>query len=256
MLKRSSKRLKELRYTKARRAEARYSAQLQSVARTIGSLIDGVAPGGEVKNPGLLQETMSKYAQLLRPWAHAAAGAMLTDVDRRDYTMWSELSGSIGQSLRHELRYAPTGRTLREALQRNVDLITSLPLDAAERVHKMTTEALVTGRRAEDIAKEIMRSGDVSKSRAKLIARTEVGRTAEELKKTRAKHLGSPGYTWRTVGDSDVRESHAEMDGKYVAWGENGGQGAALSDGTICHAGTIYNCRCYAEPILPDWSDE
>lgn len=256
MLKRASKRLKQLRYTRARRAEQRYSAQLQSVARTIGSLIDGMAPGGVLKDNGLLQDTMSKYAQLLRPWARSAVGAMLTDVDRRDYNMWGELSNTIGSELKHELRYAPTGRTLREALARNVDLITSLPTDAAARVHKLTVEALVTGRRAEDIAKEIMRSGEVTKSRAKLIARTEVGRTAEELKKTRAQHVGSPGYIWRTVGDADVRESHAEMEGVFVAWGANGGQGAQLSDGTVCHAGTIYNCRCYAEPVLPDWSDE
>ncbi len=54
------------------------------------------------------------------------------------------------------------------------------------RVVKVTFEA-----RASEIAKEIMRSGDVAKSRATLIARTEVARTARVLTQARAEQAVS-----------------------------------------------------------------
>ena len=79
-----------------------------------------------------------------------------------------------------------------------------------------------------------------------LIARTEVARTASGLTEARARHVGSDGYFWRTAKDADVRDSHRQMEGKFVKWNEP----PTLSDGTVTHAGQIYNCRCYAEPVI------
>jgi uncharacterized protein with gpF-like domain len=68
------------------------------------------------------------------------------------------------------------------------------------------------------------------------------------LTQARAEHIGSEGYIWRTSNDSDVRHSHKEMNGRYVRWDTP----PRLSDGTVTHAGQIYNCRCYPEPVIPD----
>jgi uncharacterized protein with gpF-like domain len=38
------------------------------------------------------------------------------------------------------------------------------------------------------------------------------------------------------------------MEGVPVRWD----QPPTLSDGTVTHAGQIYNCRCWPEPILPN----
>ena len=115
-------------------------------------------------------------------------------------------------------------------------------------MHELTLKGLEGGVRAETVSQEILRSGDVSKSRAILIARTEVARTAFALTRARALHVGSAAYVWRTSRDSDVRKSHREMEGKVIQWDD----APTLSDGTTTHAGCIYNCRCWAEPILPD----
>jgi SPP1 gp7 family putative phage head morphogenesis protein len=88
---------------------------------------------------------------------------------------------------------------------------------------------------------------NVTESRAMLIARTEVAKANASINEARALSVGSEGYIWRTAGDADVRESHAEMDGQYVAWSDP----PTLSDGTTTHAGAIYNCRCYSESVLP-----
>lgn len=132
-------------------------------------------------------------------------------------------------------------------LAEQVALIKSLPIEAAQRVHALTIEGLENGTRAAEIAKEIRRSGEVSESRANLIARTEVSRTASALTQARAQHIGSEGYIWRTSGDSDVRHSHAQMNGRFVRW-----DSPPTLDGMTGHAGEYPNCRCYPEPVIPE----
>lgn len=196
-----------------------------------------------------LQRLLNEYGKHIQPWARSVASYMVADVARRNERQWRQNSKDIGTELRREITAAPTGAMLKDFLEENVALITSLPIEAAKRVHRLTTEALVSGQRASEIAKEILATGEVTKSRATLIARTEVARTAAGLTMARAEYVGSEGYIWRTAGDSDVRESHKEMEGKYVRWSSP----PHLSDGTTTHAGMIYNCRCFAEVVIPEF---
>lgn len=238
-----------LRFFKARNAEQAYARQLRSVATQIGNIVKMFAPEGEVEQPEELQSTLRRYADLIGPWAKAAASRMVAEVSRRDAKAWAEHSSAMGVALRKELASAPTGAILRKLMDEQVTLITSLPLDAAKRVHELTMKSISqTAARPKEIAEEILRTGEVTKSRATLIARTEVARTASNLTIARATHVGCTHYIWRTAKDSDVRPSHKEMDGKVIAFDE----APILSDGTQTHAGCIYNCRCWVSPILPD----
>lgn len=80
-----------------------------------------------------------------------------------------------------------------------------------------------------------------------VIARTEVARTSSVLTQARAEHAGSTGYIWRTARDGDVRPSHKAMNGRFVRWGE-----PPTLDNLRGHAGCLPNCRCYADPVIPD----
>lgn len=210
-------------------------------------IVDAYPPGDPEYVP-TITDLLTKYAEFLVPWATRTAATMLADVSARDAQTWMELSGELSKALRDEIRNAPTGELMREMLAEQVTLIKSLPLEAAQRVHDLTLKGIEDGTRAKEIAKEIARSGEVSMNRANLIARTEVARTASKLTEARATHIGSEGYIWRTSKDSDVRHSHKEMEGKYVRWDTP----PKLSDGTVTHAGQIYNCRCYPEPVIPE----
>ncbi|WP_265340329.1 phage minor head protein, partial [Salmonella enterica] len=86
-----------------------------------------------------------------------------------------------------------------------------------------------------------------AKSRADLIARTELGRATGALDQARALSIGSNGYIWRTAEDGDVRHSHREMEGKFVEWGR-----PPTLDGMTGHAGELPNCRCYKEIVFPN----
>lgn len=156
-------------------------------------------------------------------------------------------AADLSRELRLEIRAAPTGATMQALMAEQVTLIKSIPLEAAQRVHKLTIEGIEDSTRASEISKAIQASGDVAKSRADLIARTEVARTASTLTEARALHVGSPGYFWRTSHDGDVRESHKKMEGKFVAWSD-----PPTIDGMTGHAGQFPNCRCYTEPVIPE----
>lgn len=232
-----------------RAAEAEYQRQLLQVARRVGAVIDLLAPAGPTaESAAAISMLLERYADTLTGWAETAALKMLRAVSRQDAKVWRSHSEEMGRQLVAEITETPTGALFRARLAEQVTLIKSLPLDAAQRVHDLTTAALVDGRRAGELAVEIGRSGEVSASRARLIARTEVSRTSSMLVETRARGAGSEGYIWRTAGDGDVRDSHKEMNGKYVRWDTM----PTLSDGTRTHAGQIYNCRCFPEPIIPE----
>nr|WP_253260894.1 phage minor head protein [Rhodanobacter glycinis] len=205
-------------------------------------------------NPGdpqalpTITNMLDRYSEALGDWAVRTATKMLTEVDSRDRQSWMELAADMSKELREEIRTAPTGKLFQALLDEQVTLIKSLPTDAAKRVHELTIKGMEDSTRAKEIAKEIGRTGEVSASRANLIARTEVARTASTLTQARAEHIGSDGYIWRTSKDSDVRHSHKQMEGKFIRWDSP----PTLSDGTTTHAGQIYNCRCYPEPVIPE----
>jgi SPP1 gp7 family putative phage head morphogenesis protein len=238
-------------FARVRKAERTYTAQLRKIARHVGEIIRAF-DDKDLGSLPRLQTALTRYSQAIEPWARATARQMLAEVARRDETAWAEHSRGLARNLRREIAEAPTGNVLRQLLQEQVTLITSLPTEAGERVHRLTTEALTDSSRANEIAKEIMRSGEVTENRAKLIARTETGRTAVSLTRARAEFIGSEGYIWRTAGDRDVRPSHKRMEGKMVKWSEP----PTLSDGTVTHAGAIFNCRCYPEPVIPNVFEE
>lgn len=60
-------------------------------------------------------------------------------------------------------------------------------------------------------------------------------------------------YVWRTALDGDrVRKSHRLMEGVLVNWKDppSPEQLACEKNVGYYHAGNIWNCRCYASPII------
>ncbi|MBN3848634.1 phage head morphogenesis protein [Paraburkholderia sp. Ac-20342] len=231
---------------KTRAIEQRYGLQLKRVAQQVGAIIQPFNPGDLSQVP-TIQHLLNAYADVLHSWATQTASNMLMEVALRDEQTWKLIARDMGRSLRDEILNAPTGQVMRDLLAEQVHLIKSIPREAGERVHLLTLEGIENATRAKQIATEIMRSEEVAASRAMLIARTEVTRTATNLTQARATHIGSEGYIWRTAGDGDVRPSHKAMNGKYVPWNK-----PPILDKLTGHAGCVPNCRCYAEPVLPD----
>jgi SPP1 gp7 family putative phage head morphogenesis protein len=241
------------RFLRSRIAERAFRSSLIKVARNVGAVIQTFAPEGKVTNMGALQSSLNDYARILRPWANSVVVRMHDEVGQRDAKAWFDLADEMGRRVKDEINNAPVGMFLSKYLSLQVDLITSLPREASDRVHMLTIEGLSSGRRSDEIAQDIMRSGIVTVGRAKMIARTETARTASVMNQIRAQAVGSKGYFWRTMKDADVRSDHRHLEGVFVPWNEP--PIAGLGAGGIpmrYHAGQGPNCRCFGESVLPD----
>lgn len=234
---------------KTRGAELRYGSQLRKVAQQVGAIIHPFTPGDMSQVP-TIEHLLNAYADMLKGWATQTASNMLMDVALRDEQTWKTIAKDLSRGLREEIRNAPTGVVMRQLLAEQVDLIQSIPREAGQRVHQLTLAGLEDSTRASVIAKEIMRTGEVTASRAMTIARTEVSRTATTLTEARALSIGSDSYIWHTSEDSDVRSDHKKLNGHVFQW-----LTPPVADertGARANPGCIYNCRCWAEPIIPD----
>lgn len=227
-------------YAASRAAERHYERQLKSVAGQVRKIIL------TTDDPEALQQKLREYADVLDPWAKQSVKTMLAGVERKNVQAWSSAAKRMGHDMRALLNSPGVGAALKAKISENVDLIRSLPLDAAEKVKEITAEALVTGSRADDLTKQILKAADMTEGRARTIARTEVSKAQTALTQARAESVNSPGYIWRTARDGDTRPSHRAMEGEFVPWDKQ-----PTIDGMTGHAGEFPNCRCYAEPVIP-----
>ena len=250
------------RFTKARAAEHWYAIQLRKIASQVGTLASIYDPE-DPETLSILEDALYRYARVVKPWATNTAIRMIADVAKRDEAAWAEHGRQIGRALRQEIQTAPTGAVMQSLLNEQVTLITSIPLEAAARVHQLALAGITEGARGKSIVDMVMATGEVTKSRATLIARTETSRTAATLTQARAQHIGSEGYIWRSSEDADVRPglgiknfatlntlakgSHRKLNGTFQRWDS---PPIAGTKGERAHAGCIYNCRCYAEVVF------
>lgn len=209
--------------------------------------------GFDVNDPRtypLMAASLNEYANTLHHWAQNAAGRIITDVALRDEKTWLIYAKDLSRGVREQIRNTDTGAVYQQLLNEQVRLITSLPLEAAQRIHDLSTRSIIEGNRSSEIAGLIMATGRVTRSRANTIARTEVSRASTLFTEARALNLGSEGYTWRTSDDGDVRKDHEVLNGKFIYWSNP--PIVDKKSGRKAHAGCDINCRCYPEPSIPE----
>lgn len=226
--------------------EQQYARDLRQIGREIGRIIDGYDATDPFQRQQMY-DALKKYSEIVAPWAQTKAAAMVARIANTDEKQWLKATGEMSIELRAQLRRAPMLSVMKALQQEQVVLITSLPIEAAERVHKFAVESITGGVRSKSFAADIAKSGDVAMSRATMIARTETSRTAATIQRARATSIGSEGYVWRTARDSDVRPSHKKMEGVFVAW-----TSPPTLDNLTGHAGCLPNCRCWSDPLIPD----
>ena len=235
-------------FIRAKKLQQRYASRLHGVARAIDHLVKGFDASTSV-GQSLIQAALIRYRETITPWAEATAERFVTEIAAADKEGWRRLSAEIGRGVEREIASAPIAPVMAQMRREQVELIRSLPSEAAERVAERVQNGIAQGLRAETVAAEIYQTGGVALSRAKTIARTETGRAATTLQAARAQHAGSQTFIWRTAGDADVRKSHKLLNGTTHRWDQ-----PPVCDSPDIRAlpGCTFNCRCYAEPQFKD----
>lgn len=232
-------------------AEVQFARALRKVGKHAGHIVEAHVDGAKIHDVPGMEAALRAYSKLIEPWARKQAAKMLEKVSKTNRKEMKKKSAEIGQLLKLNVAQAEVGKTAAALMQEHIAEIKSIPLKAAERAQALSMSAVYEGKRADEVATELARSGKVSESTALLIARTEVARANASINQARATAVGSSQYRWRNSGDQSVRHSHRVYEGKALngrifSWDSP----PTLSDGTTGHPGTFPNCRCYAEPVF------
>lgn len=135
----------------------------------------------------------------------------------------------------------------------NVALITSIPDEYLGRVHQTVMRAWEQGAGRRAISEILAPLVDTDNSpivkRARLIARDQIGKLTGQIQRYRQQQTGITHYIWRTMEDSRVRHNHAALDGQTFSWD------APPAEANYNHPGGDFQCRCYAEPVIPELAD-
>ena len=184
---------------------------------------------------------------------------MVTPLAARNYETWRK---AARVSTRSHFLYTVLMEELKQGIKKDIDsqvisnaaLIKTLPSDTAQKVVRDIEEYALSGLRAEEIEKLIQdKTRQHSRASARLIARTEVSKTTSALTKARSEELGLRWYVWRTLEAGDrVRKSHRIMNDVLVSWNNPPSPELLVKEKDVgrYHAGNIWNCRCYSEPLI------
>ncbi len=151
---------------------------------------------------------------------------------------------ALGVDLAAVVRQEDLGDYLRAAATRNAALIKGLADDTVKRVQQVVTDAVINGRSAADLRKELTRQFQIEDRRAQLIARDQVAKLNSDLNRIRHQQAGVTSYKWRTSADERVRKRHRELEGKEYRYGEPTGAEEGLPPGQPIL------CRCIAQGIV------
>mgnify|MGYP004662115021 FL=1 len=242
------------------RRNLRVESQFLKSLLTICSMFDRIAKS--------VQGNVAQYNQLMAEFQNSqeysdfvmsTVERMVTGLNTGNYYTWRKAAreATKGNMLyRALLEEMQTGisSSIKNQIMENANLIRTLPTDTAQKVVQNITEEAYKGKRASEIARIIQEeTSKHSRASARLIARTEVSKATTALTKARSEDLGLKWYVWRTALDGDrVRKSHRNMEGVLVAWSNPPSPEALVGEPSVgnYHAGNIWNCRCYPEPLI------
>lgn len=251
--------------TLTKRIEQEYGRDLYNVSRQINKLIKTYTSKLKKKEKitqkdvVLLRKALKEYSKKVKVWAEKVSSRMVYSLENQDLKQWTQHSKRMTALMKKELTQSDMDEILKGYIKENVKLITSLPLEASQRVYDLVYSNLSTGKRASTVAKEIMKIGEVTQSRANLIARTETSKTATGLVKARAASIGLNWLIWHSTGgqggDGRTRFAHRKMDGVLMRWSDPPNPEKLFPDKKVKPygnylPGSTFNCRCWPAPLI------
>lgn len=128
----------------------------------------------------------------------------------------------------------------------NIQLVVKAGRSYAEDVRKVFSAPENVGLRVEELKAQLQERGDVSESRAELIARDQTLKVNGAITEIRQRAAGVDRYVWSTSLDERVRPEHAALEGQTFSWD---------SPPAVGHPGEDFQCRCVAVPVIEGLED-
>lgn len=224
------------------RAEARYVRDLQALMRGVHKEYMGYF------SPHLADRARTDATE------HGGALDMLgihiqTQIRKRVPPLFDRMSHAVQKAETLAELFGITAKAtgfaaeVDRAREANVKLVEDAARDYASDVRDVFESPGSFGMRVEDLKDKLLERGNVSESRAELIARDQTLKLNGALNKARQTNAGVDSYVWSTSRDARVREEHAELEGQTFSWSAPPEIGY--------HPSEDYQCRCVALPVIP-----
>lgn len=124
-------------------------------------------------------------------------------------------------------------------IKEHVQLIKDVRLEHLNKISSSLQRGLREGLLEKEMLKDLQNITNLSKKRARLIARNTPLQYSGNLTKHHQINAGIKEYRWQTSQDERVRDSHRANNGKIYEW-----------NSSHPHPRSEINCRCDAIPIL------
>ena len=247
--------------------EKKYQAELVNFVNVLANeinnrLIDNLEQIERQKNIELnldsWVDSVDEIFTALKVWGMAKASEMLAVITLKASQIGDWNTKQFKQSIKTVVGVDPISKNqgyqtlIQSWSKENSRLITSIQSNLLDDVAGVTQRGMSAGKSINDISKEIKDRYGVTKSRARLIARTEVGKLNGNLSKYRNEELGIKTYFWATSNDEKVRDSHRALNNLLCRWDDDsvyssdGGESWKRRTGKmfVGHPGQDFQCRC------------
>lgn len=205
---------------------------------------------GTVLADGLIQDSVvgvrKAVAAILRKYTNYTGFGLqmqtqyIRGADWHRNAFLSRVEDAVGVNVSDLLKDRSVDMVVRNRVRAGLSLVKNLDRFTVYKITEAILKGVKSGEGA-NLADLLHASKKVTSSRAKLIARDQMGKLFSNLAQARQEDIGVTRYRWSTARDSRVRDRHAAREGKEYYWKRPPAGG---------HPGEDINCRCVAEPVL------
>ena len=256
--------------TPSKRAEVYYRDALADFIRAMinritdalskKNLVDAVAISDDDYINSLIEVLASIAGERIEERAKLLATRFVSKVHYQNKTQFARnFKNAFDIDLSNIIEKEILGDTLAVAIQQNVELITSIKNDFINDIGSNVFTNYKKGFRHGELINEIRERGNVSYSRAKLIARDQTAKVNADFEEERNKKLGFDIYKWKGTGDARERDSHRVLNNMLCKYSDptvySDDEGKTWKKrksigGYIGKCGEDYQCRCLAIPYI------
>jgi SPP1 gp7 family putative phage head morphogenesis protein len=237
MLSRRLRKVKAEKLKAPKSAENRYVSDLRNISKQVHTYVLG-----RLK---LRQDAVTDHSGNLDEIGVIAIAAMGDGVgaafDRMSKSVNEKSKGALNGITQNDTRL---GSAIAAARNKNIELMRNAGSVYIDQVRSILEDPQWVGKTSDDLAEEIVKRGDVSQSRAELIARDQTLKLNSNITKIRCGNAGITKYVWNTSHDERVRDDHRVLDGETFDFAT----GAPSLDGL--NPGEDFQCRCVALPVF------
>lgn len=205
---------------RAERKDAGESDELAAIMARVRARLE------QAVNPVSVKELAQKFAERTQTAQRIALGA--------------QVKAALGADVFSSDKRIPAIRD--QFVGENVALIKTIPAQVLNEVEGVVSRAFTSATPHDVLLKQINERFSVGESRARVIARDQIGKLYGQTNAYRQQDLGITSFIWRTSGDERVRDEHAALEGQEFNYPDG-----APEEGL---PGEPIQCRCGAEPVF------